>query len=330
MRLAVIGSSGLVGNTIVKVLEDRNINISELIPVASAKSVNKEVVFRNKTIKTIEIEEAIKLKPDIAIFSAGKSISLDYAEKFANKGIYVIDNSSAFRMQAEKKLIVPEVNIGTLTQEDKIIPNPNCSTIQLTVVLSPLHQKYGLKRVIVSTYQSTSGSGKKGTDQLFSERESKPVREPAYPHKIDLNILPAGGNFLPNLYSEEEWKLVEETKKILDIKNLKITATVVRVPVVGGHSESVNAEFFNKPNIDDVKKILSNAQGICVKDDIFKNIYPMPIDAYEKDDVFVGRIRQDNSCSNAINFWCTADNLRKGAATNAVQIAEYVYDNFIR
>lgn len=330
MRLAVIGSSGLVGNTIIKVLEERMLNISELIPVASAKSVNKEVSFRHEKFKIAGIDEAIRQKPDIAIFSAGKAVSLEYAEQFANNGTYVIDNSSAFRMQPEKKLIVPEVNIGMLTKDDKIIPNPNCSTIQLTVVLAPLHKKYGLKRVVVSTYQSTTGSGKKGIDQLFYERAAIPVSDPAYPHKIDLNILPAGGKFLPNLYSEEEWKLVEETKKILDIKDLKITATVVRVPVVGGHSESVNAEFFNNPDIDDVIKILSNAPGICIKDDIFNNIYPMPIDAYDKDDVFVGRIRPDNSCSNAINFWCTADNLRKGAATNAVQIAEYVYDNFIK
>lgn len=330
MRVAIIGASGLVGKTILKVLEERNISISELIPVASSSSIGKEVKFNNSANKIIDINEAVSRKPDIAIFSAGKAVSIEWAEKFAENGTFVIDNSSAWRMHENIKLIVPEVNKQILTAEDKIISNPNCSTIQLAVVLYPLHKEYQLKRVVLSTYQSVTGSGVAGVNQLMNERNSTQVDNPAYPHQIDLNCIPQGGNFLENQYTEEEWKLVAESRKILNIQNLKITATVVRVPVLGGHSESVNIEFQKKPDISKVFEILKNAKGITVLDNISQNLYPMPIAAHDKDDIFVGRIRLDNSCENGINLWITADNLRKGAATNAVQIAEYVYSKFIK
>ena len=330
MRLAIIGISGLVGRTILKVLEEKNIETEELIPVASKSSINTTINFRGNDYKIIGIEEAVEKRPDIAIFSAGKNVSLEWAEKFAKNGTYLIDNSSAWRMQPDKKLIVPEVNIDILDKTDKIIANPNCSTIQLAVVLHPLHKKYKLKRLIVSTYQSVTGSGQAGINQLFAERKSEKTENPAYPHQIDLNCIPQGGCFLDNSYSEEEWKLINETPKILKIDNLKISSTVVRIPVLGGHSESVNIEFENKPDINEIFDILKASPGICVLDDTQKNVYPMPVISENKDEVFVGRIRADNSCENAVNLWITADNLRKGAATNAVQIAEYIYQKFIK
>lgn len=329
MRIAVIGASGLVGKTILKLLEERNISISEMIPVASTTSIGKEVYFKNNAYKLIGISDALAKKPDIAIFSAGKSVSIEWAEKFATNGTFVVDNSSAWRMHKDIKLIVPEVNRSILTSRDKIISNPNCSTIQLAVVLWPLHKLYGLKRVIVSTYQSVTGSGVVGVKQLMNERSSKPVDNPAYPYQIDLNCIPHGGIFLENQYTEEEWKLVAESKKILNIKNLKLTATVARIPVLGGHSESVNIEFFEKPDITKIFNSLRKAEGVTVLDNPKDNIYPMPIISEGKDETFVGRIRLDNSCENAVNLWITADNLRKGAATNAVQIAEYIYNNII-
>lgn len=329
MKLAIIGITGLVGQTILKVLEKFSFSDCEIIPVASAKSVNNEVFYQGKRYTVVDIEHAIDMKPDIAIFSAGKTVSLNYAESFVEVGSYVIDNSSAWRMKDYIQLIVPEVNISKLSEQDKIISNPNCSTIQLCVVLYPLHLKYGLKRVIVSTYQSVSGSGKDGIDQLFAERKDKKPLKSTYPSQIDLNCLPIGGSFLENDYSEEEWKLVMETKKIMGLDNLKITSTVVRVPVTGGHSESVNVEFENTPDLQEVREILSSSDGIKVLDDPRNSIYPTPLLCYDNDDVFVGRIRKDSSCNNGINLWCCSDNLRKGAATNAVQIAEYIFNNFI-
>ncbi len=329
MRLAVIGASGLVGNTIMKVLEERNFPVSEFIPVASKASVGKSIKFRKKSYKICSIKEALKLKPDIAIFSAGKTVSLEYAPKFAAQSCYVIDNSSAWRMNADIKLIVPEVNILMLNKEDYVISNPNCSTIQLVVVLWPLHKKYKIKRVIVSTYQSVSGSGASGINQLMQERQGKKPNNAAYPHQIDLNCIPHAGEFSENNYTEEEMKLLNESRKIMAIPDLQLSATAVRVPVIGGHSEAANIEFCNTPLIDEVRAILEKAPGVTVMDDIHKDLYPMPLISEGKNETFVGRIRKDLSCENAINLWITADNLRKGAATNAVQIAEYVSIHFV-
>lgn len=329
MKLAIIGATGLVGGTILKVLDEYNFNFDELIPVASNTSCGKHVTFKDKQYEVKSIDYALEQKPDIAIFSAGKTISLEYAPKFAEVGTFVVDNSSAWRMQDEIKLIVPEVNISLLEESDKIIANPNCSTIQLVVALWPLHKKYKLKRVVVSTYQSVTGSGYKGSNQLICERDGKDVECPAYPHQINENCIPHGGEFTENGYTDEELKLVHETRKILGINDLRITSTVVRVPVMGGHSEAVNIEFENKPNIAEVIECLTNAMGIIVEDNPAENHYPMPITAEGRNETFVGRIREDHSCENAINLWVVADNLRKGAATNAVQIAEYISDNFI-
>ncbi|HOZ29701.1 MAG TPA: aspartate-semialdehyde dehydrogenase [Bacteroidales bacterium] len=329
MKLAIVGVTGMVGTAILKVLEERNFIPAEIIPVASEKSAGREIVFNSNKYSVITIEEALALKPDIAIFSAGKEVSLEYAPKFAKNKTIVIDNSSAWRMHKEIKLIVPEVNISILEDNDYIISNPNCSTIPLTVVLWPLHLKYKLKRVVVSTYQSVTGSGFKGYNQLMTERSGKKAENPVYPHTIDLNCIPHGGNFLENDYTDEEMKLINETRKILNIPDLKITCTVVRVPVLGGHSESVNVEFVKKPDIKEVKKIISDTMGVVVLDNPSKNEYPTPILAQSKNETFVGRIRADESNEKAINLWLSADNLRKGAATNAVQIAEYISDNFI-
>lgn len=329
MKLAIIGVTGLVGSTILKVLEERSFELDEIILVASSASVGKTVRYKERDYKVTDIETALSKKPDIAIFSAGKQVSLDWAPKFAKKGTYVIDNSSAWRMDADKKLIVPEVNIALLEPEDKIIANPNCSTIQLVIVLWPLHKKFGLKRIIVSTYQSVSGSGFKGINQLMDERNGKISENPAYPHAIDLNCIPQGGAFLDNGYTEEEMKLTNESRKILGLPDLMLTSTVVRVPVVGGHSESANIEFRKKPEINEVLEILNDSMGITVVDKPESSKYPMPVTSEGRNDTFVGRIRLDNSNEKAINLWITADNLRKGAATNAVQIAEYIYDNFI-
>ena len=329
MKLAIIGATGLVGSTILKVLEERNFEFDDLILVASKSSLGKSITFKNKEFKIVDIEKALSERPDVVIFSAGKQISLEWVEKFAGNGSYVIDNSSAWRMNDNVKLIVPEVNIALLEPNDKIIANPNCSTIQLVVVLWPLHKKYKLKRVIVSTYQSVTGSGCKGLNQLMDERNGKVPENPAYPHNIDLNCIPHGGTFLENKYTEEEIKLTNESRKILGIPDLRLTSTVVRVPVTGGHSESVNIEFSRKPKLEEVYEILGNSMGIVVEDDPINNLYPMPVSSKDKDETFVGRIRIDNSNDKAINLWITADNLRKGAATNAVQIAEYIFDNFI-
>ena len=329
MKLAIVGATGLVGGTILKVLEELNFKYDELILVASKKSAGKIIKYQNKDYKITDIESAIIQKPDIAIFSAGKQTSLEYAPKFAEAGTYVIDNSSAWRMDSSKKLIVPEVNISALNKNDKIIANPNCSTIQLVVVLYPLHLRYGIKRVVVSTYQSVTGSGIKGVNQLFNERENTKSENPAYPHQIDLNCIPHGGAFLENDYTEEEMKLVNESAKIMGIPDLKLTSTVVRIPVLGGHSESVNIEFEKKPNINEIHNILKNAKGIILQDNPQNNEYPMPLKSQGRNETFVGRIRLDNSNENAINLWITADNLRKGAATNAVQIAECLIHNIL-
>ncbi len=329
MKLAVVGATGMVGTQIFRVLEELDFQFDELLPVASERSVGKTIKCKGKEYKVIGLAEAVNQRPEIAIFSAGKDVSLEWAPKFAEVGTYVVDNSSAWRMHDDKKLIVPEVNISQLTENDHIVANPNCSTIQLMVALAPL-KKYGLKRLVISTYQSVSGSGFKGVNQLMSEREGKSAENPAYPHQIDLNCLPHGGAFLENGYTEEEMKLVNESRKILSLPNLQVTATVVRVPVVGGHSEAVNIEFEQKPELSKIINDLKSALGIILQDNPTNNEYPMPINAQNRNETFVGRIRYDYSCENAINMWVVADNLRKGAATNAVQIAEYICKKFIR
>jgi len=322
MKIAVVGATGLVGSKMLQILEERNFPVDELLPVASQKSVGKEIEFKGKKIKVISAEDAIAAKPAIAIFSAGGGTSLALAPKFAEAGITVIDNSSAWRMDPLKKLVVPEVNANMLTKEDKIIANPNCSTIQMVLVLNPLHKKYTIKRVVVSTYQSVTGTGVKAVTQLTNERNNV-EGEMAYKYPIDLNAIPQIDVFLENGYTKEEIKMVNETKKIIGDDSIKVTATCVRIPVMGGHSESVNIEFENDFEINEVKEILSNSPGIIVQDDIDNFIYPMPLTAHEKDETFVGRIRRDETQPNTLNCWIVSDNLRKGAATNAVQIAEY-------
>jgi len=323
MKVAVVGATGLVGTKMLQVLAERDFPVDELIPVASEKSIGKEVTFKGKQYKIVSAADAIAAKPDVALFSAGGSISLELAPKFAEAGITVIDNSSAWRMDPSKKLVVPEVNAGVLTAADKIIANPNCSTIQMVVILKPLHEKYTIKRVVVSTYQSVTGTGVKAVTQLMNER-SNIEGEMAYKHKIDLNALPHIDVFLDNGYTKEEMKMVYETKKIIGDDSIKVTATCVRIPTIGGHSESVNIEFENDFDLAEVKALLSNAPGVVVQDDVANFIYPMPITAHEKDDTFVGRIRRDETQPNTLNCWIVSDNLRKGAATNAVQIAEYL------
>lgn len=327
MKIAVVGATGLVGTKMLQVLEERNFPVTELLPVASEKSIGKKVIFKGKEIDVIGYKEAIAAKPDVAIFSAGGSTSKLIAPEFAAAGITVIDNSSAWRMKPNIPLVVPEVNADVLTKNDKIIANPNCSTIQMVLVLKPLHDKYKIKRVVVSTYQSVTGTGKKGVDQLFAERDKKEVTEKAYNYPIDLNVLPHIDVFLENGYTKEEMKMVNETQKIMGDNTIKVTATTVRVPVVGGHSESLNIEFENDFNIDEVRHILSTAPGVVLSDDVKNNIYPMPLLAHEKDETFVGRIRRDESQENTLNCWVVSDNLRKGAATNAIQIAEYLLQN---
>lgn len=324
MKVAVVGATGLVGTQMLTVLKERNFAITELIPVASEKSVGKEVEYNGKKYKIVSAATAISMKPDIAVFSAGGSTSLELAPIFAAAGTTVIDNSSAWRMDPTKKLIVPEVNAHELTKDDKIIANPNCSTIQMVVVLEPLHKKYKIKRVVVSTYQSVTGTGKKAVDQLFDERKGEMNGEKAYPYQIDLNLLPHIDVFQGNGYTKEEMKMILETNKIMSDDTIKVTATTVRVPVIGGHSESVNIEFENDFDVNEVKELLSKSPGIIVKDNPAKLEYPTPLDAHNKDEVFVGRIRRDESQPKTLNLWIVADNLRKGAATNAVQIAEYL------
>ena len=323
MKIAVVGATGLVGSKMLQVLEERNFPVTQLIPVASEKSIGKEITFKNKKYKVVSAEDAIAAKPDIALFSAGGSTSLALAPKFAEAGITVIDNSSAWRMDATKKLIVPEVNADILTPEDKIIANPNCSTIQMVLVLNPLHKKYRIKRVVVSTYQSVTGTGVKAVQQMENERNNV-KGEMAYKYPIDKNALPHIDVFLDNGYTKEEMKMVNETRKIIGDDSINVTATCVRIPVVGGHSESVNIEFENDFDLDEVKQILSNAPGVVVEDDVENFVYPMPLTAHEKDETFVGRIRRDETQAKTLNCWIVSDNLRKGAATNAVQIAEYL------
>ncbi len=323
MKVAVVGATGLVGRKMLEVLEERQFPVTELIPVASLKSIDKLISFNKKNYKVISVEEAILKKPDIAIFSAGSNVSLKYAPQFAAEGTFVIDNSSAWRMDETKKLIVPEINSDILTEKDKIIANPNCSTIQMVMALSPLHKKYKIKRIIVSTYQSITGSGKKAVDQLMGERSGL-SNDKIYPYQIDLNTIPHCDIFLENDYTKEEMKLVNETHKIFEDKSIQISATAARVPVVGGHSESVNIEFYNSFEIEDVRNLLRGTKGIIVLDNPKENIYPMPILAHNKDEVFVGRIRKDLYVKKALNMWIVADNIRKGAATNAVQIAEVI------
>jgi len=323
MKVAVVGATGLVGRTMMKILEERKFHVDELIPVASERSVGKEVVFCGRKYKVVGMQEAIAAKPHIALFSAGGTTSLEWAPKFAEVGTTVIDNSSAWRMDKTKKLVVPEVNAHVLKQEDKIISNPNCSTIQMVVALNPLHKKYGIKRVVVSTYQAVTGTGQKGVAQLMNER--KDIKgDQAYPHSIDMNILPHIDVFMDNGYTKEEMKMVNETKKIMGDDSINVTATTVRVPVTGGHSESVNVEFKKDFDLDELRKILADSEGIILVDDPKKNQYPMPKDSEGRDEVFVGRLRRDESQPNTLNMWVVADNLRKGAATNAVQIAEYL------
>jgi len=326
MKIAVVGATGMVGNVMLKVLEERNLPINKLLLVASERSVGTELIYQNKKIKVIGLNEALNAKPDIALFSAGGSTSLEWAPKFASLGTTVIDNSSAWRMEKDIKLIVPEINANLLSSEDKIIANPNCSTIQMVMALAPIHKKFKIKRLVISTYQSITGTGVKAVKQLKNEM-SGTSGENAYPHQIHKNALPHCDIFLENNYTREEMKLVHETHKILGDNKIAITATAVRIPVVGGHSESVNVQFENHFEINQIQKILSQTPGLEILDDPKKNKYPMPINAEGKDTVYVGRIRRDNSIPNGVNLWIVSDNLRKGAATNTIQIAEYLIKN---
>lgn len=326
MKVAVVGSTGMVGQVMLKVLEERNFPITELIPVASEKSIGKKVKYKQNEYTIVSMKDAIAAKPDIAIFSAGGGTSLEFAPLFAEAGTTVIDNSSAWRMDPTKKLVVPEINADVLTKDDKIIANPNCSTIQLVMVLGPLNTKYDLKRVIVSTYQSVTGTGKAAVDQLNGEIKGDDT-EKVYPYQIFKNALPHCDVFAEDDYTKEEIKLMKEPKKILGDDTFNLTATAVRVPVQGGHSESVNIEFENEFDLDEVRKILSETPGVVVMDNVKNNEYPMPLYSEGKDEVFVGRIRRDLSQPKTLNLWIVADNLRKGAATNAVQIAEYLVEN---
>ena len=326
MKVAVVGATGLVGTKMLEVLAQRNFPVTELIPVASARSKGKEVMFKGKAYKVVTMEEGIAAKPAVALFSAGGGTSLEWAPKFAAAGIRVIDNSSAWSMDPTKKLVVPEVNASVLREEDLIIANPNCSTIQMVVALQPLHLKYKIKRVVVSTYQSVTGTGKKAVDQLMEERNGVTLKADAmaYKYTIDLNAIPQIDIFLENGYTKEEMKMVKETCKIMQDDSIKVTATTVRIPVMGGHSESVNVEFENEFELNDVIDILSNAAGVIVQQNDQEQLYPMPLWAHEKDEVFVGRLRRDETQPKTLNMWIVSDNLRKGAATNAIQIAEYL------
>ncbi len=323
MKLAVVGATGLVGQEILKVLEERGFQFDELYLVASSKSVGKQITYKSKSYTIKSMEEAVKLAPDVAIFSAGGGTSLQWAPQFAAMGTTVIDNSSAWRMDPEKKLIVPEINGHELTSEDRIIANPNCSTIQMVMALAPLHKKYKLKRIVVSTYQSVTGTGKEAVVQMMNERNG--IDGPkVYPHPIDMNALPHIDVFTDNGYTKEEMKMVHETRKILGDQTIGVTATTVRIPAIGGHSEAVNVEFYNDFDLKEVREILENTPGVIVQDDVKNNIYPMPITSHGKDEVFVGRMRRDESQPKTLNMWIVSDNLRKGAATNAIQIAEFL------
>jgi aspartate-semialdehyde dehydrogenase len=323
MKVAIVGATGLVGTKMIQVLEERNFPVSELIPVASEKSIGKEIVFKGKSYKVVSMDDAIAMKPALALFSAGGTTSLKEAPRFAAAGITVIDNSSAWRMDPDKKLVVPEINGDALTNADKIIANPNCSTIQMVLVLNPLHQKYKIKRVVVSTYQSVTGTGVKAVDQLMNERNGI-KGDMAYAYPIDMNAIPQIDVFMENGYTKEEMKMILETKKIMRDDHIAVTATTVRIPVMGGHSESVNIEFERDFDLNKVRAILADSDGVTVQDDPANLVYPMPMLAHDRDEVFVGRIRRDESQPNTLNLWVVSDNLRKGAATNAVQIAEYL------
>ena len=326
MKTAVVGATGMVGQTMIKVLEERNFPITELIPAASEKSVGKEIMFKGKAVKIVSVKEAADAKPVFAIFSAGASTSRDWAQEFAKNGTVVIDNSSYWRMFPEIPLVVPEVNGHVIKKEDKIISNPNCSTIQLVMALAPLHRKYKMKRLVIATYQSVTGTGVKAVKQMEDERAGI-KGEMAYVHPIDKNCFPHGGSFQADGYTTEEQKLIDETRKILEDQTIMVTATVVRIPVVGGHSEAVNIEFEQEFDIEDVKKLIAAFPGVVICDNPAKNEYPMPITAHNRDEVFVGRIRRDFSKEKCLNLWIVSDNIRKGAATNAVQIAEYMIAN---
>lgn len=326
MRVAVIGATGMVGRVMTRLLMERNFPVTEFIPVASEKSVGSEIEFQGLLVKVVSMEDAIAKKPHIALFSAGGSTSTEWAPKFAEVGTTVIDNSSAWRMSPDHKLIVPEINANELTKDDKIIANPNCSTIQMVMVLAPLHKEFWLKRIVVSTYQSITGTGKKAVEQMQNEREGK-TGEMVYPYKIDQNCIPHCDVFMDNDYTKEEMKLVKETQKILGDNHIGVTATAVRVPVMGGHSESVNVTFHKEFLLSDVRKILKQTPGVVLQDNPTMNVYPMPLNTHNKDEVFVGRLRIDNTMPNTLNMWIVADNLRKGAATNAIQIGEYLVEN---
>lgn len=327
MKIAVIGATGLVGQKMLQVLAEQNLPIDELIVAASEKSVGKKIFFKEKEYTLISVEDAIEEKPDIAIFSAGAEVSLMYAKKFAEKGTYVIDNSSAWRKDKDIPLVVPEINAADISIDNRIIANPNCTTICMLMALAPLHKRYNAKRLVISTYQSVSGSGQKGLNQLACEQRGEMSDNPAYPCQIHENVIPHGGSFMENGYTAEEEKLVFETNKILH-SDIAVTATVVRVPVYGGHSESINVEFEQQFDLNEVRDILSKSPGVVVYDDIAENKYPTPMMAFDKDEVFVGRIRRDFSIDKGLNFWVVSDNIRKGAATNAVQIAKYIIENF--
>lgn len=329
MKIAVVGATGLVGQEMIKVLEEFRFPVTEFLPVASEKSVGKKINFNGKGYAVMSVQDAIRQKPDIALFSAGSKTSLEFAPLFAKQGTYVIDNSSAFRMDADKPLIVPEINAHVLKKSDKIIANPNCSTIQMLMVLHPLHQAFKIKKIIVSTYQAVTGTGAKALQQLMEERQGKKPENPAYPYPIDLNLIPQIDVFLENDFTKEEMKMHNETRKILNDDSIYVNATCVRVPVIGGHSESVYVEFEKDFEVEQVRQILNHTTGVVVQDDIKNNIYPMPLFVHKKNETFVGRIRKDFAHPKALNLFIVADNLRKGAATNAVQIAEYVAKNFL-
>ncbi len=327
MKVAVIGATGLVGQKMLQVLAEQNLQIDEIIVAASDKSIGKKVTYKDKILTLVSMNQAVEARPDIAIFSAGAEVSLQYAEKFAAVGTYVIDNSSAWRKDKNVPLVIPEINAADITPDNHIIANPNCTTICMLMALAPLHKRYNAKRLVISTYQSVSGSGQKGLNQLAMEQKGETSDNPAYPCQIHENVIPHGGAFLENGYTAEEEKLVFETNKILH-SDIAVTATVVRVPVYGGHSESVNVEFEQDFDLDEVRDILSKSSGVVVCDNPNENMYPTPVMAYDKDEVFVGRIRRDFSIDKALNMWVVSDNIRKGAATNAVQIAKYIIENF--
>jgi aspartate-semialdehyde dehydrogenase len=326
MKIAVVGATGMVGRTMIKVLEERQFPVSELIPAASVRSVGKEISFNGKQIKVVSVMEAVEAKPSFAIFSAGAGTSKEWAGTFAENGTVVIDNSSAWRMEKNIPLVVPEINSHAIKKGDRIIANPNCSTIQMVMVLAPLHKAYGIKRLVVATYQSVTGTGVKAVTQMENERQGI-KGEMAYPHQIDLNCFPFGGTFMASGYTTEEQKLVDETRKILEDQAIQVTATVVRIPVIGGHSEAVNVEFEKEYSLDDVRQLLERFPGVVVYDNPSEHKYPMPVLAHNSDEVFVGRIRRDFSREKCLNFWVVSDNIRKGAATNAIQIAEYMAAN---